>query len=1111
MLSSPDRHPALIVGLGGTGVRTLRYIRWLAEVERNDPTLTEMWHARRLQILAIDTDIRANDEKEEIDRQVIPEIAGRVGTATAARRLPKVDEIVLIDSKKIANAWKVIREKRRDGNGQEASARPSPESPNRDQSEAETFAEDRADRENEYHPSIMKWFPEYQGGKDDFLVHGHARHGGAAQWRPFGRLGLFLHIKQTYKLLDELYRRVRNATQDGSPVLVYVVCSLAGGTGSGMFWDIAFLLRTIDPDCVINGVFLLPEVFAGVDRGGRIEANAYAALKEIATIKNWRHDLRYTVHYPVDELGLPYVGNANTESAFDKIYLYRSFPPLGSSSEILDVYGSTIKMTCFRMAENILTQLRVDIRNKLDEAGNNEKGDTNSRRGEISRAYCFSTSMSTVLSLYDSSDVSQTLLSMQLDALRTTLRFRHTTPGFFFDLKDAVGALVERRALSAPGNQNPSPAEARRTARSRPNGLYARLRQESSGDTSRHHLWEALVDRVSAQEGGVFQHWLDEQVSKPPTEPGWVVATLAAVDALRTSFKSPLKGKSVTDKNRIARDLLFETLPENLMQGLVGALNQHARQETEARDVKVRQPLPPALIGTVVDLFEQDFAERWQVFLEALSHIGELVKSNRLVLTPKARSTLRMTKEYLEALQYRIGFVTDEELAGAGISLPVPAILAQMRVQLELINPELLPNYLELLSWTRRYGGLSVEQFFMTFLESLSNAVRTLARRPDLRGDWQRACEALAAQRSGEAIARIDTILENDKWNDDQYEARVKQIDAFLTNRCGDPTISATARERFEDILAPLPETLNEIVTKLDDWTQRNIAGTILRSIYETGIQRYNEVYSEFNPNVAISERWRDLLEALHRSLSLSATTFHRRIQTSEPTGTRISEALQTLFRKHVLPADGCDVESRDLLFSGEAFEGYMRKVDTVITGFLSFWVEQDRFVLARLGGRDGLISYLKKCHSNVFIDSRIQNRVTKVNLVISRPPRAGSVLVKRGQQDSVELEQAFLTAARAAINNDPVYCDSTSSVPVVYYEQLFRSGKEIAGIDRYRQRYYMVDEEVRPYLHFHRDMYQLEDIFADPSSSDRKSATDDPQGTRTAMPDEEEIQQAAE
>jgi hypothetical protein len=120
---------------------------------------------------------------------------------------------------------------------------------------------------------------------------------GARQIRPLGRLGFFHAYGTIQRRLDALSTKILSqyAWQDmhakhgiqvdaQNGMQVIIVSSLAGGTGSGMLLDTAFLLRHMfmaqNPDLV--GYLVLPPVFSPTPIGSEpIYANAYAALKEL--------------------------------------------------------------------------------------------------------------------------------------------------------------------------------------------------------------------------------------------------------------------------------------------------------------------------------------------------------------------------------------------------------------------------------------------------------------------------------------------------------------------------------------------------------------------------------------------------------------------------------------------------------------------------------------------------------------------------------------------------------------------------------------------------------------------------------------------------------------
>jgi len=118
---------------------------------------------------------------------------------------------------------------------------------------------------------------------------------GAKQVRPLGLLALLWRF-------DEVERRIADALWElaGKDTLsrragttqginVFICNSLVGGTGSGMFVDIAYLVRALFFElgsmgdfCYVTGVGVLPQAFRGID-GPNIVPNTVAALKELGT------------------------------------------------------------------------------------------------------------------------------------------------------------------------------------------------------------------------------------------------------------------------------------------------------------------------------------------------------------------------------------------------------------------------------------------------------------------------------------------------------------------------------------------------------------------------------------------------------------------------------------------------------------------------------------------------------------------------------------------------------------------------------------------------------------------------------------------------------------
>lgn len=138
------------------------------------------------------------------------------------------------------------------------------------------------------HSEIRQWFPPKAALKANILS-------GAGQIRCLGRLALFANARIVYDSLLDLLAQARNYQNErpssrlqhvykaySSHLTVCVTGSLAGGTGSGTFLDIALILRDILPDeDQLFGYLLLPDVYINRPGTQNVEANAYGALVEL--------------------------------------------------------------------------------------------------------------------------------------------------------------------------------------------------------------------------------------------------------------------------------------------------------------------------------------------------------------------------------------------------------------------------------------------------------------------------------------------------------------------------------------------------------------------------------------------------------------------------------------------------------------------------------------------------------------------------------------------------------------------------------------------------------------------------------------------------------------
>jgi hypothetical protein len=204
------------------------------------------------------------------------------------------------------------------------------------------------------HDYIRPWWP--QGYRPGFISKG------AKAVRCVGRLALFHYI-------DEIIVRLQDAISQAIDVnasmglqsrsaKVYVVASLCGGTGSGMFLDMAYIARDLFmqrvPVTYVTGLLVMPDafepLFTSLSTTNRARANTYAACKTLDHHMYHRDfPMRYSDTYAIS---LP-----SGQRPFDICYL------LGSTNENHQNVGN-ISDLGEMMAEEIFLEIASPLGGK---------------------------------------------------------------------------------------------------------------------------------------------------------------------------------------------------------------------------------------------------------------------------------------------------------------------------------------------------------------------------------------------------------------------------------------------------------------------------------------------------------------------------------------------------------------------------------------------------------------------------------------------------------------------------------------------------------------------------------------------------------------------------
>lgn len=192
---------------------------------------------------------------------------------------------------------------------------------------------------------------------------------GAGQVRARGRLALFAKASEVYarirRAVDDV-RNIRNQKQmyadqfqvsTRAGVEVHIVGSLAGGTGSGTFLDVAFMARDIigsDEQSNFTGVLLLPGIFTRYAGVALVKPNAYGALKEIEYLSTMKGS--FQIDYGMRRVDV-------TRPPFDVVYLVDS---INEQGRVVMEQNDLLGLIADGMYVQIGSQIGTDSANAVD-------------------------------------------------------------------------------------------------------------------------------------------------------------------------------------------------------------------------------------------------------------------------------------------------------------------------------------------------------------------------------------------------------------------------------------------------------------------------------------------------------------------------------------------------------------------------------------------------------------------------------------------------------------------------------------------------------------------------------------------------------------------------
>lgn len=206
---------------------------------------------------------------------------------------------------------------------------------------------------------------------------------GAGQQRPFGRMSIFYDLQKSVE--NEIANRIQKAITDvvaankkQAAVEIYIVASLAGGTGAGMFIDIAHLARWFAKRSInsgnfyVRGFLAMHNVFNSVIRVDQVKANAFAAMRELDRFM-LVFDRQYPIVYNESNPILKTTYGGQLGKLFDTCYLLdanRENLPLDGVKPQYGVYPSIadgITMMLDTKAGDAYAQHHLNVNSRIAE------------------------------------------------------------------------------------------------------------------------------------------------------------------------------------------------------------------------------------------------------------------------------------------------------------------------------------------------------------------------------------------------------------------------------------------------------------------------------------------------------------------------------------------------------------------------------------------------------------------------------------------------------------------------------------------------------------------------------------------------------------------------
>jgi hypothetical protein len=206
--------------------------------------------------------------------------------------------------------------------------------------------------DNGMHPHVGSWF-QAETYLKTLPRASFTLQRGAGQLRQFGRLAIFKDVaapalSNIRRLVNDAITAIRN-TGFIVNLDVFLISSVAGGTGAGMFVDIAYLVRMLAQEeqsgqkITLRGFLVLPEAFSAIPGGidNPMRARSYAAMRENRRFMvDFAWKTGYPMHYQEKGIGGVWSSEMKTK-LFDSLYHIDGQRANNPLTQVLPKFGVT--------------------------------------------------------------------------------------------------------------------------------------------------------------------------------------------------------------------------------------------------------------------------------------------------------------------------------------------------------------------------------------------------------------------------------------------------------------------------------------------------------------------------------------------------------------------------------------------------------------------------------------------------------------------------------------------------------------------------------------------------------------------------------------------------